>query len=613
MRIGHTLVGAALTAVAVATVAAPAIAAPAGLDPGFGNGGIVTTTFPGGRSSGSGVTVDSQGRIVVAGQGGSSPGQIAVARYRPDGTLDPSFGAGTGRVTTPVGNNGASGIAVAVQNDGKIVVAGLAFVATGTAVVVARYNDNGTLDTGFNGTGVFTSAAAGREADAVLVQPDGKIVVGASGQSTGSGSPAGMVLVRLTAGGTLDSTFDGDGVAHVWNDAGLCGASDQSGTNGIVRLPNGDLLSGGECGGNPQGTQAIGVARFHGGTTPADGALDTTFGTNGARTNQPEPGTPAFGTNIALQSDGKVVQGGSSQFGNGGNQQKAVVLRRNADGTLDPSYGVGGVRLFQSAGLDTSVNAVALDSGGRVRAVFTRSTLGGFGVAALTTGGALDDAFTPGGLVFQPFGDPPPSNMQVSSFPDGMAVQSDDNVVETGMALQGGQDVLTVMRFRGPTPDSGTSGSSGGGGQGAGASTPTSQPTTGIAAVAGLGGARISGLRYNGRTIAYTLRCPAGAPGGGCAGTARLTATTTTTKAKLAAHKRKRRTTVAVGATSFSVAAGATVKGTITPTRGGKALLRRHRRVAVSVKLANPATAQSASARATVVRVVTKRKRKRAR
>jgi uncharacterized delta-60 repeat protein len=551
------------------------------------------------------VAIDGLGRIVVAGNAGS-PNQIALARYLPNGTLDPSFGGGTGKVTQPVSGNGASAGAVAIQKDGKIVVAGFTDGATGFVVLVARFNDDGTLDKGLNG-GIVTASVAGRDASAVLIQPDDKIVVGATGPS---GAQAGMVLARILPNGFFDQTFDGDGVAHVFNDAANCGSSDQSGTNDVVLLPNGDLLAGGTCGGGlGGGDPRIGLARFHGGTTGADGALDTTFGTNGAVSDRAEPGQPAFAANLVRQADGKLIEGGASAFGNNGNQQKAVVLRRNADGSLDSTYGAGGIRLFQFANRDTDVTRLALDSAGRVRAAFTGSVDGGFGLAGLTTDGSLDSAFAPGGLLLVPFGEPAPI-MSVSSFPDGMALQPDDKAVEVGESRQNGNSVMTVMRFA-PIVDTPSSGAGAGGGGGTGsAATPVPIPPAGPAgAAAGLNGARISSLRYDGRKITYRLQCPPAAPAT-CAGTLKLTGAAST-KAKLAARRKKRKHAVTIGAASFSVAAGQTLKGTLRATRAGKALLSGRKRLKVSVLLANAAAGQGAKTSATVVRAHQKRKRAR--
>jgi len=140
-------------------------AAPGDLDPTFGNGGIVITR---GNSLNHldyalGMAIQPDGKIVVVGDGSISGliGDFAVVRYNTDGSLDASFGGGI--VITPVGNSQDQARSVAIQADGKIVVAG--FICNGVGIcgasslAVVRYNPNGSLDTSFNGTGKVINSA----------------------------------------------------------------------------------------------------------------------------------------------------------------------------------------------------------------------------------------------------------------------------------------------------------------------------------------------------------------------------------------------------------------------------------------------------------------------
>ena len=124
-----------------------------GLDSTFGVGGKVATSFPGGLDTANDVAVQSDGKIVVAGSSGSD---FALTRYNTNGTLDATFGTG-GRVNTdfPTGMGGL-GNALVIQPDGKIVVAGQATdptSPTNTGFALVRYNTNGSLDTSFDGDG----------------------------------------------------------------------------------------------------------------------------------------------------------------------------------------------------------------------------------------------------------------------------------------------------------------------------------------------------------------------------------------------------------------------------------------------------------------------------
>ena len=130
------------------------------LDHSFNGTGIVTTSIRT-HDIGSAVAIQSNGRIVVAGGSSGSDVDFALARYKTDGTLDTSFN-GTGKVTTPIGNNDDRAYSVAIQSDGKIVAAGYSYVGTSSDFALIRYNTNGTLDSSFNGTGIVTTDVGGR-------------------------------------------------------------------------------------------------------------------------------------------------------------------------------------------------------------------------------------------------------------------------------------------------------------------------------------------------------------------------------------------------------------------------------------------------------------------
>src|SRR2546427_807683 len=167
-------------------LAASISAAPGDLDPTFGNGGIVITQRLNGNNNGNNLyaalamAIQPDGKIVVVGEGFTSPSDswdFAVVRYNPDGSLDNSFGGGI--VNTPIGNSQDHANSVAIQADRKIVVAGSSGNLLNSYFVIVRYNPNGSLDTSFNGTGnVITSVVnGGSGASDIAIQTDGKIVV----------------------------------------------------------------------------------------------------------------------------------------------------------------------------------------------------------------------------------------------------------------------------------------------------------------------------------------------------------------------------------------------------------------------------------------------------
>jgi len=190
----------------VAALGSPAVAlaAPGGLDAGFGNGGLVVTSF-GGTDVASAVVIQPDGKLVVAGRtiiAGNTT--FALARYNPNGSLDPAFGAG-GLVTTDFGSTDQA-FAIALQGDGKIVTAG----RRGSDVIVARHNADGSLDSLFGSNGrVITNFGATEQALALVVQPDGKIVV--AGRTNNDGN-FDFALARYEASGPLDLTFGAAGL-----------------------------------------------------------------------------------------------------------------------------------------------------------------------------------------------------------------------------------------------------------------------------------------------------------------------------------------------------------------------------------------------------------------
>src|SRR5262245_33271373 len=194
---------------ALAIVLAPALIygqTPATLDDSFGTGGRLTTKFGGYSARALGLAVQPDGKIVAAGWTIRNEGaDFAVARYNDDGTLDTSFGNG-GRVTTDFGGAFEGAWSVAVQTDGKIVAAGLTGSFGTNNFAVARYNSDGTLDTGFGTGGRVITGFLGVTAVALSVaaQTDGKVVVaGLAGIDGG----ADFALVRYNSNGTLDTGF----------------------------------------------------------------------------------------------------------------------------------------------------------------------------------------------------------------------------------------------------------------------------------------------------------------------------------------------------------------------------------------------------------------------
>jgi len=248
-----------LLAVSLLVGIGSADAAPGSLDPSFGTGGIVTTVIGSRGSAAWGLALQADGKIIAAGvtQEAGGPSEFALTRYNPDGSLDSSFGA-RGTVTTPVGA-GAEASAVALQPDGKIVVAG---DASGDAeeFALARYNPDGSLDPSFGAGGIVTTAvgADNSYATAVAIQPDGKIIAAGATYVPEAGfqPPDDFALTRYNSDGSLDSSFGSNGVVR----------TDFSATedfaNAIALQSNGKIIVAGRSEGLPTGS-VFALARYN--------------------------------------------------------------------------------------------------------------------------------------------------------------------------------------------------------------------------------------------------------------------------------------------------------------------------------------------------------------
>ncbi len=241
------------------------------------------------------VAIQSDGKIVVVGfvdQSFASDVDIAIARFNANGSLDTSF-SGDGMQTFDTAWGWAEAWDVAIQPDGKILVAGWAQVDTLREFIVLRYNSNGSLDTSFNTfgyTGVnFGSDSLGR---AMVIQPDGKIVVAGTVEQT---IDKDIAVARFNSNGSLDTSFSGDGRQTYdgsWGwDEGW----------GVALQEDGKIVVAGSA--TVDTIIDLWVLRY---TTA--GVLDTSFGGFGyAGTHF---GTDTFGRAVAIQPDGKIVVAG---------------------------------------------------------------------------------------------------------------------------------------------------------------------------------------------------------------------------------------------------------------------------------------------------------------
>ena len=263
------------------------------LDPSFGTNGQVMTPFPpDGVFTAAGV-LQPDGRIVAVGYSAGCCTTITLkaARYNPDGSLDPSFGTG-GLVTLDLGQSFIAADAV-LQADGRLVIAGRFVPTGGSDFGLVRLLPNGTLDPSFDVDGVVISDFGADEAGAsVILLGDGRIVLGGSRSSD-------LALARYLPDGSLDMTFGTGGLATA--DSGA-----QDGLGQLILLPNGKLLAGGSTAPS-QGSGDFLLARFH-----PDGALDTSFGSSGFIKTDFNAGSSDGCSAVALAGPDLVLTAGTT-------------------------------------------------------------------------------------------------------------------------------------------------------------------------------------------------------------------------------------------------------------------------------------------------------------
>jgi uncharacterized delta-60 repeat protein len=412
------------------------------LDASFGSGGVVTTDFCGKNDQALAVAIQSDGKIVAAGFAAGCGGRqnFALARYYTDGSLDASFGNG-GKVTTDFFNRTDNANAVLIQSDGKIVAAGFAAnpnAGGANQFALARYNSNGSLDAGFGAGGKVTTGIMGLddEAFAVAIQPGGKIVAG--GFTRIGGANNDFALVRYSGtDGSLDASFGTGGIRIT----DFAGGDDE--IRALAVQGNGQIVAGGlslSSGSNYD----FALARYNAG----DGSLDSSFGTGGKVTTDFAGASDQIGA-LAIQSDGKLLAAGYA--GNAaGNLDMALARYNPTDGSLDPGFGTGGKVLTDFAGSTDRADAIVLlGSGQLVAAGFATNAATGRDVALARydSSGSLDMTFGTAGKVTTDLIGSTPNTINA------LAIQSDGKIVVAGTTPRAANDFALARLNVDGSPD----------------------------------------------------------------------------------------------------------------------------------------------------------------
>lgn len=431
----ETRLGLALTALLIGLLTyllLPKIttAAPADLDTTFGTGGKQVHSLVSGDDTAFGVALQSDGKIVLAGRVyTSSRYWSAIARFNADGTIDPTF-AFDGDTWTSIGTTRDESYAIAVQPDDKSLIAGFTDGGPRDDMSLIRFNTDGTLDGTFGpGTGMAyywygLHGTSNSQARDIALLPDGKILLAGS---TNTGGTVDFAVVRANADGTLDSGFGTGGVVYTPMGSGNGGA------NAIAVQPDGKIVVAGyaDLG---AGDFDFALARYN-----SDGSLDSGFDGDGVQTT--DFGSDDYVNSIAVRPDGTILAAGYSEPGS---LEHSVIARYTAAGALDGSFGVGGAVHTYLPGGETRANALTLQNNDKfiVTGFFYDGTYTDYFVAQYGASGVLDTTFDGDGTFTT-------GNASDDEHGNAIIVQPDGKIVVAGTAQAGGLNDFSLLRLAG--------------------------------------------------------------------------------------------------------------------------------------------------------------------
>jgi uncharacterized delta-60 repeat protein len=395
-------------------------------------GGVVTTSLSKSNDVAGTVLIQPDGKIIDAGQTWTGNSTVmGLVRYNADGSLDSTFGSrgiAVSKIGAPSDNHDFAALYPSNGTDsadnGKIVQA--------DGGTIARFNTNGSLDTSFGNKGSVTVPGI---ITGVVVQPDGKIVVSADNGST-------LVLSRFNTNGSLDTTFGSGGTATL--PGGAAGGYD----SGLALQPDGKLVVAGET-----GADTWEVARFNSNGTldttfDSAGAVPGTVTIPFAASSGALYSLAIYPSTGPDTADyGKIVAVGMNQGNSGRNTQQIALARINANGTLDNTFGQSGEVVTPFPNGAGQGNATAIQTDGKiVVAGWTLPAVGSdeFSLLRYNTDGSLDTTFGNGGIVATPNGTGTSEAFSVAIQPDGRIVAAGYSQGSTGW------DFMTARYLVGP-------------------------------------------------------------------------------------------------------------------------------------------------------------------
>ena len=406
----------------VAGLAMPAHADPGKLDTFFSGDGKATAFANG--ATGYAVAIDEKDRIVVAGSTQGAHPNFAVARFLPNGSPDTEFSK-DGRVTANLGGADYA-FDLAIQDDGKIVVAGERDTKSATSFAIVRFLPKGGLDKDFGGGDGIVLTDFGKRyqgANAVVVYPSGNI---AAGGFASNGSTGRWAIARYGPRGVLDKEWGKDGRVTV-----DLSSSDEA-IRDLLFVPGGKLVATGYAETNL--TPKFAIARFR-----PKGDLDPNFGNKGVNLTDVSKGSD-IGYGSALQEDGKIVLVG---YANEGGKADWGLVRYGPNGHLDKTFGGDGKVVTKNSGEYEFASGVAIQSNGRIVVAgraWRSGTGDNFAVFRYKPNGILDKSWSGNGKTFTDFGSGNDTARDV-------AIQSNGKIVVAGDGQVDAKHRFAVARY----------------------------------------------------------------------------------------------------------------------------------------------------------------------
>lgn len=377
------------------------------LDPSFGSSGIKTDQLSTTNSYDIcyGASLQSDGKIVYVGKAQALDGNTYayIARVNANGTFDTSFNSTGFRKTTNTGFE-----TVAIQSDGKIIVAGVNYIL--------RLNANGTYDTTFNSTGLKALIINSNtfSSKSIISQSNGKILI--CGYIS-NGTNNDFVVIRLNSDGSYDTTFNGDGKAlyAVGNGNDEC--------FGMAVQTDGKIVLAGQT--NNGTNYDFATIRIN-----EDGTLDSSFGASGKVIVQ--FGANRYVRSVDIQSDGKILVTGSSN-----------VVRLNTNGSLDTSFDSDGIMTLPITVTLTNTTSpttfllnkskIKYLSSGKILVSCTSSS--NFALVQLNSNGSVDTAFGTAGVA---------TNSELTDCSNFLLIRVDNKIITGGTSYDSANSIYYI-------------------------------------------------------------------------------------------------------------------------------------------------------------------------